>query len=376
MKPLKVLSVLGFSSLWGRDLPANVLDLTEGSRTIGGGEEAGFHTAAGLRALGHEVVLYWYGQPGVWRGVEIRGLQESLYPNIVGEPWDAVISWSSLRALEYAPKGARRLFAQQLNDLGTLGDWNCVDAIVSPSADHAKQLKKWGWYGKAAVVHNGVDIERYDVAPAWGNRPLDVGYWSSPDRGLHHLLRAWPYVTAQEPKAKLHIFYEIKRYLESISKYPISFYGERGQQVARLLLDHAGDPTVVYHGSVTRIELTKVQKQCRVQCTPLETFSYCEGFSCATAQGLAAGCTVVGMPMDALPSLYRDSIHWMDDLDFMDLEYPKKLAGYILRALRNDLPSQTETRSRARQIAAEYDWKLAGKQMEAACRGENWFTPA
>lgn len=362
---MRILTISYFSPLWKR-YPANVLDLEEGM-SIGGGEENFLRCSSGLRALGHEVVAYHCGERGVWRGVEFRTLEDPLYPVIVGEKWDVIAAWSGLRALEYARPGVRRLFIQQLNDLSVLGDWSTVDCVVSPSLDHTKEVRKWGWEGRQAYVHNGCDLEMYQPAPKWEDRPLDVGYWSSPDRGLHHLLRAWPAVVKMEPRARLHVFYEIKNYLKFIHILPVSFYGERGQTVAHLVLDRLCDPTVTFHGHVPRKKLAKIQKQCRVQCYPADMFGYCEGFGGAVNQGLAAGCDVLLRAVDAFPSLYGDAVHWLDK-DSIDLDYPEWLAEQIVQGLHGKLPDQEAIRARGPKRA--YTWDAAALQMEAVCRGE------
>ena len=394
MKPLKVLSFVGFNALWGKHLPVNVLDLEDGP-SMGGGEEAALRTAVGLRELGHEVDLFWYGQPGVWKGVEFFSLADPLYPKIVGEKWDTILSWSAIRPLEYARPGVRRIFCQQLNDMHLLGDFSAIDCVVSPSLEHAKQLRGWGWDGRQAVVHNGVNLEAYSECPKchrvlfgevcilscgyrgppnhgipWDERPYDVGYWSSPDRGLHHLLRAWPHVIANEPRARLHVFYEVKRYLDMIRVLPASYYGERGQTVGQLVLDRMHDSTVTFHGQVPRKKLAKIQKQCRVHCYPYDPLGWTEGFATSVAQGLAAGCLVMSMPMDALPSLYGDGIYWMRELDFMDRDYPRLLAQRIVQGLHGDLPNQDTIRKRGTQIGLGYTWTAAALMMERACHGE------
>lgn len=363
---MRVLTVSCFSPVWGR-YPVDVLDLEKGP-TVGGGEEAFLRTAVGLKALGHEVLAYHCGESGTWRGVEFRGTEKPLYPVIVGEQWDAVCAWSGIRPLEYARPGVKRLLFQQLNDLFMLGDWNAVDCIVSPSRDHARALKAWGWPGRQAVVHNGIDPLLYEDAPAWDDRPLHVGYWSSPDRGLHHLLRAWPYVIAKEPSAHLHVFYEVKRYLALINMLPANFYGERGQTVGRLVLDHLNDPTVTFHGAVPRRKLAQTQKQCRVHCYPYETFGYCEGFAISVANGLAAGCTVMSTPKDALPSLYGDAVHWLPK-NCTDLDYPEWLAEQVVLGLWDELEQQDAVRARGPKVAARYTWDEAATQMEAVCSG-------
>lgn len=398
---MRILTVSYFSPLWKR-YPADVLDLEEGP-SIGGGEENFLRCSTGLRALGHEVVAYHCGERGVWRGVEFRTLEDPLYPVIVGEKWDAIAAWSGLRALEYARPGVKRLFVQQLNDLSNLGDWGAVDCIVSPSLDHTKEVRKWGWEGRQAYVHNGCDVDMYrrahhsgltaagaaavqgpnrkalfiggegwsvstgEDAPKWEDRPMDVGYWSSPDRGLHHLLRAWPTVVKLEPRARLHVFYEIKNYLKFIHILPASFYGERGQTVARLVLDRMYDPTITFHGHVPRKKLATVQKQCRVMCYPYEAFGYCEGFCGSLNQGLAAGCLAMSTARDALPSLYGDAVHWLDK-DSIDLDYPEWLAEQIVQGLHGKLPDQEAIRARGPKRA--YTWDAATLQMEAVCRGE------
>ena len=283
---LKVFVHCGFQAYW-QGLKPDVLDATEGP-SCGGGEEAALRAAANLKALGHDVVLFWYGTPGEWRGVKFRSLQDNLHHDLRATDWDAVVSFSDLRALEWAPKSShgRRFMAQQLNDLWGIGDWGAVDCIISPSESHAQQLAGWGWKSKPyGVVHNGCDVETYRFEDrrgssrglSWNDRPMDVGYWSSPDRGLHHLLRAWPEVVAQIPTAKLHVFYEIEKYLQLVCR-ATGEYGARAQELMPLLTMAKHMPSVIFHGQVPRKKLSKTQLQCRVMCYPYDPTNYCEGF--------------------------------------------------------------------------------------------------
>lgn len=287
---MKILCVVGFQPYWGTDLPPNVLDLEEG-KSLGGGEENALRVAVGLKALGHDVTLYWYGSSGVWRGVPFHNLSAGgMHKALASEHWDVVAEWSSLRALERAPKGTTRLFVQQLNDLVNIGDWSSVDCVVSPSLNHAQQLPRWGWRNKPyAVVHNGLDIELYkspvegDASNGlydlteWSRRPMNVGYWSSPDRGLHHVLRAWPLVRNALPDARLHVFYEIERYLAFAVK-TLGPYGDRARLLASLLADAKRDSTITFHGHVPRKKLARTQTQTKVQLYPYDPVDYCEGF--------------------------------------------------------------------------------------------------
>lgn len=381
---MRLLFVSGFAPYWGT-IPVNVLDLEEGP-TVGGGEENLIRCASGVSALGHEVVVYWYGQSGVWRGVEFRSLSDPLYPAIVSEKWDAIASWSGLRALERAQPGVRRLFVQQLNDLTIPGDWTRVDCIVSPSHSHAEQVLKWpipppdagfsgwswGWWNKRAVVHNGLDPEVYADAPPWESRPFDVGYWNSPDRGLHHLLLAWPLVRKKEPRAKLHVFYEIKRFLEMALAQPMNFYGHRAMLIQKLIVEAQNDPSIIFHGAVPRKKLAKIQKQCRVHCYPYEAFGYCEGFGGSVNQSLAAGCLVLTTPRDAFPSLYKNAPLWLTD-SVTDPHFHEYLAEHIVDALKGRVANLDQHIQRGKEIGNAFSWENAAKEMEAACAGTNWF---
>lgn len=360
---MRVLSISGFAPYWQR-YPVNVLDLEEGP-TIGGGEEAFMRTATELAARGHEVEAFHYGDGGIWQGVKFHGPGASLYPRLL-ERWDAVIGWSTIKhfaPVKRANPSTRTLLAQQLNDLWCQGDWGAVDYVVSPSFNHADQVRGWGWLGKRAVVHNGLDLELYANAPAWKDRPLDVGYWSSPDRGLHHLLKAWPAVREAIPQARLHVFYEIKRFLEMTNQYGIGQYGERGFELGRLISAAQADASIIFHGAVPRKKLARIQTRCRVQCYPYDPFAYCEGFCGSVNQGLTAGCLVMTTRKDALPSLYGGGCYWLEK-DPLDVDFVPFLADQVIDGLRGDIPIPGKF--------LPFTWWQAGMEMEDVCKGEGW----
>ena len=373
---MKVFVHCGFQAYW-QGLKPDVLDATEGP-SCGGGEEAALRAAANLKALGHDVVLFWYGTPGEWRGVKFRSLQDNLHHDLRATDWDAVVSFSDLRALEWAPKSShgRRFMAQQLNDLWGIGDWGAVDCIISPSESHAQQLAGWGWKSKPyGVVHNGCDVETYRFEDrrgssrglSWNDRPMDVGYWSSPDRGLHHLLRAWPEVVAQIPTAKLHVFYEIEKYLQLVCR-ATGEYGARAQELMPLLTMAKHMPSVIFHGQVPRKKLSKTQLQCRVMCYPYDPTNYCEGFCGSANQALAAGCFTMLTPKDALPELYRDVAYWMNE---SPMEFPKTLAPQVVAALKGEAANQNAILGRLARWKP-YTWDMAGVQLDRVIQGLDW----
>lgn len=376
---MKVLSLSCFQAYW-QPYPPDVLERSTGT-TVGGGEEAFLRTAVGLKALGHTVETHHYGKSGYWRGVQFHGPQEDFYKDLV-RSWDAVVAWSSIQPFAWTGKTKHRLLAQQLNDLNLVGDFSKLDCVISPSFTHADMVRNaWGWKGARAVVYNGIVPEVYglgtendgrEVCTPLEARPLWVGYWSSPDRGLHHLLRAWPLVTKQIPEAKLHVFYEIERLLALNKIAGIGHFGARNFLLGELVQKAQADSSIVFHGAVPRLELAKTQAQCRVQAYPYDPFQFCEGFATAVCQGLAAGCTVLCTPKDALPELYGDDIHWFErdpvSKDFLEEVAQKVVDGLLLR-----LSGQHQKVKDGRQRAKGYAWGNASKQMAAACRGDNWF---
>ena len=185
-------------------------------------------------------------------------------------------------------KSPLKLYAQQLNDLIEIGDWSAVDCIISPSHSHARQLSFWGWKQKPfAVVHNGLWPERHVARtgiatagnvlhsrPPFFERPKNVGYWSSPDRGLHYLLRAWPEISKREPEARLHVFYELDKFF-SFSLTAWGPQGDRARILAREVACAKADPTIIFRGAVDREELADFQNTCRVQAYPYQPMGYC-----------------------------------------------------------------------------------------------------
>lgn len=374
---MRILVISGFSSWWNR-YPVDILDRTEGA-TIGGGEEAFLETSAQLAKQGHKVIAYHCGDSGKWRGVEFRGPEHVVYPEIIKGDYDALISWSALWPFDYVPteadrfgKKRLRIFSQQLNDLQCAGDWGKVDCIISPSRSHADFLRSLGWSGPQHVVHNGLRPEVYADKRPWSERGMDVGYWNSPDRGLHHILNAWPAVTAAIPSARLHVFYEVRKYLDVVRAAPIGYYGGRGAAVADAVLKASADPSIIMHGAVPRLQLAKIQKQCRVHAYPYEPFAYCEGFCGSVNQGLAAGCLVITSPLDALPSLYGDACHWITK-DPLDRDYDEHIAHLVIDGLKHGLKDQAKTLDAAAQCWKKYTWDDAGWQIGSALEPQNWI---
>lgn len=363
---MKILFHNGMGAWWGA-YPPDVLDRDD--CTVGGGEACFLQTAAGLADHGHEVIACHPGESGSWRGVAFK--PRHAFDRIAWdfEP-DAVCAWSDPRPLwsPALPDRCARLLPQQLNDLG-LGTRG-IDTIVSPSPSHVANLKAIlaihpEWKVPAfRVAGSGVTC-KYPRSFVWPREPI-VGYWSSPDRGLVHLLRAWPEVKKAVPEARLWIFYEIKRWLAMSSHAyalpPLNngWYLYQAEMVRRLLADVDGLGVDVY-GALPRKRLAKAQEQCRIWCYPLDNGGgYVEGFSVATLEALAAGCWPVFTPRDALPELFGEA-----NADLIDDPHDE---AHIAEVLIDRLTTPPDDLLRAKnfEVASRYSWYRASREMELA----------
>lgn len=366
MKPLRIVAIFSFFAWWGKNFPPDVLD-REDSGSVAGGENHYLEACFALAAAGHHVTaLSDLIRPGIYRGVEFRPTRDQIRIFGVNEPVDVVMSWMQPSPLMGAPANATRIFVQQCNDLEFEIPWQgSCDAVVAASVNHGEFLKtlknKKGdaplWTGPYEVVHNGCYLEKYpDPPPPFATRPLQVGYWSSPDRGLHHLLAAWPHVVEQVPQARLKVAYEVKRVLTDID-YAVPSLKARLDTLRTRVRAAAAMPSVEFTGMLSRPALRRLQLQTRVHCYPLDVVRYTEGMGASVSEAMAAGCLPLARPVDAFPSVYDGGVRWIEG-DASSRDFPKQLADQIARGLAwNGVAAPTWAGLRA--TAARWTWTNA-----------------
>ena len=362
---LKVYFASGYSPWWG-EYPPSVLD-TDHGRTVGGGEAGMLETAFGLARRGHRVTIFSCAESGVYKDVIFRKEREYL-GTVYKETPDAVVAWSDVEPLRGAPDGVARLLCPQLNDLVFASGWEqYVDLLVSPSWNHVKYMRRLGWTGPATAVHNGCHPERWAGARPARERDKLVGYWSSPDRGLHLLLRAWPRIRAVVPGAKLVVAYEVEK-LFGIVGHPPS--GDehivRINQVRNLVATAMADPSIRFTGALSRPRLIEIQKQVRVMAYPSCGVGYTEGFCVGALEACVAGVLPIMRPVDALPSIYGDAARWLPldtgSADFEDVLVNDVIVGLNEWAENPAVPGPGDLRA----VVDRYTWEAATGEMETA----------
>ena len=367
-QPMKILYLVGFSDWWGA-YPPDVLDRETG-KTVGGGEAGALNTAFQLAARGHEVTYLSVATPGVYRGVTFQNLSE--FHRVYNEagPWDVAIAWSVMYHFTAISRDIATLFVQQLNDLAyPWGWWNNVDVLVSPSETHAKAMGCYIPPGVSLAQHavgNGVNLDLFPWPPTPPkDRPMQVGWWSSPDRGLHHLLRAWPRIKARVPDARLSIFYQIRKYIEQAPSW-----GGRatliGRVLERLLLATESLGVEVID-QIPRRALAAHQRATRVQAYPCDPEGFTEGFATSIAEALAAGCLPITRRVDALPELWDGVVHWIDRHPTEQEAFIEELADKVVYGLTEWAENPTSpTLDEMRARATTWTWEAVGAQMEIA----------
>jgi glycosyltransferase involved in cell wall biosynthesis len=298
---------------WGDFTPDDIFDKTAKDVQVGGGETAMIYISTELAKLGHEVtVFYDVGYFGRYRGVDFMPTGMAI-GEICNREFDVLVSWDAPWAFRFRDRAKVHVQAFQLNDIEIgVYDW-AIDLYMHPSMWHAKRFKELypdiTAEKQKAMVTNGIDFSRYVPDRPIKKVPRRVIYSSSPDRGLHHLLRVWPEVASRVPGAELHVFYDINRWLqadEQVVKEGIVTVTSERAQLLRTQLVHL-PPSVHVHGGIGQRRLAEEQLQACVMAYPCDPVRPTEGFSMSILEGIAAGCHVLTTDADALPELWRNA---------------------------------------------------------------------
>lgn len=306
---LKIAFIYGPFTLAGRTI--DFTNLWDSSRGLTGSELSCICFAREMAKIGHQVSLFIQNpNSSNIDKVSIRDIS-----NLASETagFDAVCAWNEPDVLRPVLPGPVRIVNQQLNDFGYCkpGFDDFVDVYTSPSRSHMEYISahtpsphKW------TVLPNGCDPNQYDPALKVPGRVI---YASSPDRGLHLLLQAWPSIKRAVPNATLRVFYNMDGWISNFtpieSHYIPDFveFGKRARYIELSMRRMSGlDITRV--GSVSRKQIAREMSETMVLAYPCDTIRFTEGFSVTTMEACAAGAVPVISSVDSLGQIYGDHI--------------------------------------------------------------------
>lgn len=297
---------------WSR-LSPNCLDDDKRGQ-IAGGETAMIRAAQYTAAAGHDVHIVTLCVPGKHRNVMWHDNTTFYDLALDGGPWDVVVVWGEpavLAKLSHAWLASGeplplRACAMQCNGFFSHdGAQGYVDLYVSPSATHAQMLadKYRIPREKFVVIPNAVEPSRYKKLGQAPRNPFAVYHASSPDRGLHHLLEQWPEIKRTEPKAELHVYYEIRRFLTEIAHaHPVML--DLAQRLERAMHRVWHGHGVTFHGGRPQQEVADRACTAGVMCYPCDPVIFTEGFGTAVLEAYVAGAYPITSTADAFEDVY------------------------------------------------------------------------
>ena len=291
------------TGIWGAVHP----DVLKEDRQLGGAEVALVHVSRGLTQLGHDVTVF-HGDCPHEMLYFTQGAGHSSYrwrPANMYNPrscYDALILWDNSDICQYDPCAHSVILSTHCNTQPHLRDHYRIDWTVMVSEWQRKTLcQQYRTLSteSSEVIPLGVGLSRYEeTVAAEANRVI---YCSSPDRGLHHLLRIWPQVREQIPDAELHIFYSFAGF-ERV-KWQMSEYAAIWWYVK----SHLGQPGVFNHGPVGQLALAKEQMKAALMAYPSDLFIDGETFCIAVLECMAAGTPTLISDATALPGVYGNA---------------------------------------------------------------------
>lgn len=319
---------------------------------IGGSETAVVRMAQEFAQRGHRVVVYAEAE-GVYDGVVYR---HHRHFNPEQQPWLLLVSRQpAVLALDL--KAQNVFFMAHDIHYGPDVDFSRADKVLVLSEWHRQSwVKQYGEHPGLTITANGIVPPTGSLTEPQSHRFI---YASSPDRGLHVLLRWWPEILKMWSDAELHIFYGFQNLVSMAQQQPhlLPFKMEIEALVAQ--------EGIVWEGRVGQAQLHEEFAQSRFWLYPSimpNDGDWYETFCIAALEAQANGCIPLTRPVGALPERVA-----LPDLCLIDSRDPK----VFLKALRrwDKMPPQQREKLRGQmaQYARECTWtKVYEQWMELA----------
>lgn len=359
---------------------------------IGGSETAAIRMAVWLAERGHEVEIWGWVEPEIFRpmgGGQVRYLGgDGSVPTL---PCDVFISSRELDALSKI-KPKCRLSVLWMYDAHVGDDWQ----NLMSGYDLVFCLSKWarshlaGYYDRVPIeklvqTRNAIEPKRFlnagEDLRGGGLMPVQKTgnhfiYSSSPDRGLGRLLTLWPQIKDKIPDAELHVYYGFDNLRAWHDQNPTPGNVNRMVQVDYLehRLDEMQKAGVHPYGRVGQDDLAKAFRNCIAWLYPT---SFCETFCITALEAQAAECWPITTRIGALPEtvmcgqLVDDPQEKAYDRTFVQkvVDFANDVDGCrtATKALREDVRRRILTTCTWQSVAAEWE-EIFSQRLGIDCR--------
>lgn len=318
-----------------------------------------------LARRGHKVDLYCHaaGELRSYDGVTVFDWRN--WGDKQADCYDVAIAISNPNALKHCSPSTVRLVNRQVSEFGIDCDdgWqNHVDFIMCPSRTACDVVSKPldpVTQRKFRVLPNGCYPEQFGREQRVPGR---VAYLSSPDRGLHWLLRCWPEIKRRVPEAHLRIYYyALRDWLEHRCQDMWRGTEEwRRAHYVKWALERLAPLGVEAVGGIPHGEIAGALSEATVMAYPCDPMQFTETYSVATLEACAAGCVPVICGADALTEVHgkacptvappmRDRVG-----DFTDL---------VVRGLTDEVWRRS-VQERGRAHAEAHAWPVLAERLE------------
>lgn len=323
---------------------------------LGGSEEAVVYLAQELKKQGWKVTVY--GNPGTsagnFDGVEYKQWYE-MNPK---DEFNVLLLWRSIGFVDVNPHA--RFTMLWMHDVPNNPDFTKeriekVDKIAVLSEYHASILRMndGGEFvempkNKIFLTSNGLP-DLGDVV--WKGKSNKMIYASSPDRGLHYLLKNWKTIKDAVPEAELDIYYGFDLYDVIHRNNPAKM------QWKQQILEMTKQPGITWHGRIGHKELHEKYSESGIWAYPTD-FTEISCISAMKAQALGAIPVVTNFA--ALEETVKNGVRV--DVDITTEEGQKEYCDALIGLLK-DPASQEAMRKPMMKFAKEnFGWDKVAKQ--------------
>ena len=254
---------------------------------------------------------------------------------------------------------------------GVQPPFDYIDINTIPSQAALDYLKPfWAPWSEWRVLPNAVN----DV-PNWNPVSGRVVYHTSPDRGLHNLIKVWPEIKARVPEATLHVISNFDPWINNM----LSSVGMENSESARRAKSLRNDLELAYKAggmkclsNISRDEMMKELSQANVFAFPCSVIIPCETFSISIMECCKIGVPVVLSPQDSLESIYRGFVYMTPSPVEKNLN--KFVDGVVYTLKDRDIANNYS--KLGKQLAADYTYEKSGKVLSDIICKSTGFVPS